>query len=855
MRIAHIRMRHSHKKHSRHARRIRAVIAVAISAFLVFTGLFALWIATLPIPDVQSFENRKVTESTKIYDRTGSILLYDTGTEIRRTVVPLADISPYVQEATIAIEDSNFYHNIGIEPLSILRAAFADVLSVGYDQGASTITQQVVKNSLLTTDKTIVRKVKEIVLAVKLTMSMSKDQILETYLNEAPYGGTIYGAEEASQEFFGHPAKDDTLAEAAYIAAIPQAPTYYAPDGLHRDALDARQHLVLERMKSLGMITDSQYRAALAEKVDFLSTGSSGIRAPHFVMFVKDYLVNKYGEDTVDNGGLRVTTTLDYDMQQKAEQTVAKFAPSLKTNFNASNMGLVAIDPKTGDILSMVGSEDYFDASIDGSYNVALAHRQPGSTFKPFVYATAFEKGYTPETMLFDVQTQFSTNCTVDGKTINPSDDPTKVCYSPVEYDDKYEGPMTMRYALAQSRNIPAIKTLYLAGLSDSLKTAVDMGITTLTDPNQYGLTLVLGGGETTLLDMTSAYSVFANDGVRNPYRSVLEVDDSSGNVLEKAAATPTRVIPADIADQINSILSDDSVRMESLKPIANATGRQVAIKTGTTNDYRDVWTMGYTPNLAVGMWAGNNDNSPMEHNISSLIISPVWGAFMAQVAKNFPPENFNPPPPPLTTGSPFLRGIWQGGVSYWKDTVSGKIATQYTPPETRQEVVFHSVHSILNWVDPSDPRGSPPTNPSQDPQYKYWEYGVRNWFKTWQVSHPDFKETTDFSEPTATDDVHVPANFPHVSILSPAPGTVVAPSSLVNVKLQESGAYPPQKTEVYLNGRYVMTATTDPLSFSFIPADIGGLSDTNSISVDLVDSVYDRAEATTTFLVASSTP
>ncbi|MDE1975336.1 MAG: transglycosylase domain-containing protein [Patescibacteria group bacterium] len=844
-----IRIRH--RKHSVKSRRIWAVVYAAASLLFISAGLFTLWIATLPIPDVKSFEDRKVTESTKIYDRTGKVLLYDTGTDIKRTIVPLTDISPYVPEATIAIEDSNFYHNIGIEPISMLRAALADVLSGRFDQGASTITQQVVKNSLLTTDKTVVRKIKEVVLAVKLTMAMSKDQIIETYLNEAPYGGTIYGIEEASQEFFGHPAKDDTLAESAYLAAIPQAPTYYSPYGLHRTDLDARQHIVLQRMLDLKLITQDQYHSAISAKVQFLPQASSGIRAPHFVMYVKDYLVNKYGEDTVDNGGLKVITTLDYDMQQKAEQTVSKFAPDLKTNFNAGNMGLVAIDPKTGDILSMLGSEDYFDASIDGSYNVALAQRQPGSTFKPFVYATAFEKGYTPETELFDVQTQFSTQCTVDGKTINPSDDPSKVCYSPVEYDGQYEGPMTMRYALAESRNIPAIKTLYLAGIQNSLSTAESMGVT-VTNPSSCGLTLVLGGCDVTLLDMVSAYSVFANDGVRNPYRSVLEVDDSDGNILEKAALSSSRVLPAAVADQINSVLSDRTVMMNSIKPLANNVGRPVAIKTGTTNDYRDVWTMGYTPDLAVGMWAGNNDNTPMEQKISSLIITPVWGAFMAQVAKNFPPDNFNPPPPPLTDGKPVLRGIWQGGISYWKDTVSGKVATQYTPPETRQEVVFHNVHTILYWLDKDDPRGAPPADPTQDPQFKYWEYGVRKWFGSWQASNPGFKETTDVTIPSATDDVHVPANFPQVSISSPTDGSSIDKNSLLNIKLNETGKFAPIKTEVYLNGKYIMTASTDPLAFSFVPADIGDLSDTNTISVTVIDSVYDRASATTTFDVAS---
>ncbi|MBU6232401.1 hypothetical protein KGP36_07240, partial [Patescibacteria group bacterium] len=559
-------------------------------------------------------------------------------------------------------------------------------------------------------------------------------------------------------------------------------------------------------------------------------------------------------EDMVDNGGLKVITTLDYDMQQKAQSVVDKFAPSLAANFNASNTAMVAIDPQTGDILTMIGSKDYFDQSIDGQFNVALALRQPGSTFKPFVYSTLFKKGYTPETVLFDVQTEFSQYCTPDGKPKNPTDDPKKVCYMPDEYDHVFEGPITIRKALAQSRNIPAVKALYLAGLPQSIQTATDLGITSLTDPNRYGLTLVLGGGEVTLLDMTSAYGVFADDGMRNPYRSVLEVDDAEGNVLEKAGTTtPTRVLDPQIARQIDSILSDNTVRMASLRPIADGVGRPVAIKTGTTNDYRDVWTMGFTPNLVVGAWAGNDDNTPMQQNVAGLIISPLWGAFMSQAVKSLPVEDFPPPPPPLTDGKPVLRGEWQGGISYFIDTVSGKLATQYTPPETKKEILFNSVHNILQWVNKDDPRGPIPTDPTQDPQYQYWEYGVRNWLKNYEISHPDFKESTNTTVPiTAYDDVHTPQNAPHVTIVSPAAGSTINPQSLLSVQLQSQGKYQPLKTELYLNGRYVLTDEKDPLNISFVPADVGGLSTTsNSISVITYDQVYNSGQATTTFNIS----
>jgi membrane peptidoglycan carboxypeptidase len=808
-------------------------------------------VATLKIPDVKSFENRKVVQSTKIYDRTGNILLYDTGSNSKRTFVQLSSLPKYIPDAAIAIEDSNFYTNLGIEPLSIARAILADIVSGGYGQGASTITQQVVKNSLLTQDKTLTRKIKEWVLALKLTRVMSKDDILETYLNETSYGGTIFGVEEASQLFFGHPAKNDTLAEAAYLAAIPQAPTYYSPYGTHTQSLDARQKLVLNRMKILGLITDEEYRSAKAEKVQFLTKDSKGIRAPHFVMYVKDYLVNKYGEDAVDGGGLRVITTLDYSMQQKAEDVIKKFSSSLATNFNASNTAMVAIDPKSGDILTMVGSKDYFSTSIDGNFNIALARRQPGSTFKPFVYATAFKDGYTPETTLFDIKTEFSSLCNPDGTPKNPSDDVKKTCYSPGEYDNVFEGPLSIRQALAQSRNIPAVEALYLAGIADSVKTARVMGVE-IDNPDRCGLTLVLGGCEVSLLDITSAYGVFADDGLRNPYRSILEVDDLSGNVLEKAQTpNPAQVIPAEIARQISSILSDTNVRMASLKPIGESVGRPVAIKTGTTNDYNDVWTIGYTPNLVVGAWAGNNDNVPLKPNVAGLIISPLWGAFMSQVAKNYPPEDFIPPPPPLTDGKPILRGVWQGGASYWKDTISGKVATEYTPQETKQEVVFNNVHSILYWVDKNDPRGPVPTNPAADSQFASWEYAMAQWLPTYKATHPGFVDNVSPVIPTATDDVHIPANFPHVNIASPNPSMTIDPNQLLSVQLQNTSRYPAMKTDVYLNGKFVTTARENPLMFSFVPSDVGIVPGVNTLSITLYDTIFNQAKATTTFNVA----
>jgi penicillin-binding protein 1C len=819
-----------------------------ISLVLIIGGLIVVWISTLQIPDLSSFETRQISQSTKIYDRTGTVLLYDVNAGSKRTVVPLSAISLYIQKATIAIEDVNFYNHGGVDVKSIFRAVLSDITPGGTKEGASTITQQVIKNAVLTSSQTFTRKIEEAILAIKLEHVLTKDKILEAYLNEAPYGGNIYGVEEASEVFFGVSASSTDIAQSAYLAAVLQAPTYYSPYGSNKSALDTRQRLVLGKMKDAGFITADQYNQAVAEKVTFLEKNLTGLRAPHFVMYVINVLINQYGEDRVENGGLKVTTTLDYGMQSKAESVISKFAPTLQSNFDASNTAMVAIDPKTGDILSMVGSSNYFDNSINGSFNVATAPRQPGSTFKPFVYATAFEKGFTPDTELWDVPIQFSPQCSPGGTTTNPTASSTKICYSPVEYDNTYEGPITARYALPQSRNIPAVEMLYMAGIPESIATAEAMGLTTLTDTSNYGLSLVLGGGDVTLLDLTSAYGVFANDGVRNPYRSILEVDDNQGAVLEQASTNPVQVIPAQQARQINDILSDTKNRMVSIEALTAPLNRQLAVKTGTTNNYRDVWTLGYTPDISVGFWAGNDNNMPMNDAISTLIITPVWAAFMTEINDSLPKSNFVAPDPEPTNLKPTLRGIWQGGISYFVDTISGKVATQYTPAQTTKEVVFPSVHNPLQWIDKSNPEGPIPTDPQNDPQYANWEYAVRNWFANYETTHPDFKETSNFFTSSTTDDVHVPANFPHVSIISPSAGANLDPNSRTPVSISTSGPYPIQKADLYVNGDYITSSVAAPFIMSFTPADISGIQQNNFLEVSVEDSVFDQGSATTTF-------
>lgn len=765
---------------------IWATIFLIVLGFCFVLGIFAAWASVITIPSINSFENRKIAESTKIYDRTGNVVLYDVHGSVRRTAVPLAEISPFIQKAAVAIEDSTFYQNSGFRPLSFLRAAIANLTTREYSQGGSTITQQVVKNALLTQDKTIIRKVEEIILALRLARVYTKDQILETYLNENGYGGTIYGVQEASQYFFGIDAKDVNLGQAAYLAALPQAPTHLSPYGPYKKELDARKNLVLSRMKSLGFITEEDYNVAVAEQVEFRDETQAGIKAPHFVFFIRDYLESKYGVDAVQNGGLKVTTTLDYDLQHEADTAVEKYGENMAKNFNASNQGLVAIDPKTGQILAMVGSRDYFNEDIDGAVNVTIAKRQPGSSFKPFVYATALAKGYTPETVVFDVQTQFSTTCS---PTETASDTPP--CYSPSNYDGAFKGPMKMRDALAQSQNVPAIKFLYLAGITDAIKMATDLGISTLSDAGRYGLTLVLGGGEVKLLEMTGAYAVFANDGVKNPPVGILKVEDKRGNILEEFKQNSTQVLDPQVARHINDMLSDNVARTPEFgadSPLYFP-GYDVADKTGTTNDFRDVWIIGYTPSIAVGAWAGNNDNSPMAKKIAAFIIAPMWHEFMLKALEKYSSESdaFIAPSPEANEDSlpPVLRGNWN------TDPTKG-------------------VHDILWWVNKDNPRSGSGGN-TTDSQFAYWDYPVQLWVQ----SNGSFTGIHGQSTSSGGSSAPVPSGF---TITSPTLGATLpwGPAFTVTV------SYPPtmqiSQVSYFINGGLVGVSNQAPFTVLLNP-------------------------------------
>ena len=715
-----------HRKKRVKYKLLKEFFLIVISLSVIATALVITWLATMQLPDFNNFENRDVANSTKIYDRTGKIVLYNIHDNVRRTAIPIEDISPYIKQATISIEDAHFYEHYGFRPTSFIRAILANLTSGGYAQGGSTIDQQVVKNALLTREKTISRKLKEIILSVKLDRELPKDTILQIYLNESPYGGTIYGVEEASLTYFGKKAKDVTLTEAAYIAALPQAPTYYSPYGKHRDALEARKNLVLQRMNDLGYITKEQMLTSQKEQVTFEKDISNTGKAMHFVMYIREYLEDKYGVDMVQNGGLKVITTLDYSLQKQFEDIVKQGAMENMKKYKASNSALVAIDPKTGQILGMVGSRDFFDTEIPGQFNIATAQRQPGSSFKPIVYSAAFKLGYTPETVLFDVPTQFSTACDADGKPLRVGAD-SSICYMPENYDGQFRGPISLRDALAQSLNIPAVKLLYLTGINNAITLAQAMGLSTITDPSRYGLSLVLGGGEVTLLELTNAYGVFADNGIYHKQQGILEIRDRDDSVLQKFTPIETEVLPENVTTLISSVLSDNVARTPSYG--ANSAlyfkDRPVAVKTGTTNDYKDVWVVGYTPSIVIGMWAGNNDNTPIDKRTAGFVLAPVWRKAMDVVVSGTQVEYF-PDPLPNTSSKPILQGKYCSS---------------------------NGIHTILASVIKSNPDGEYPTNPGNDSQYNLWENAIQKWL----FNHPLPCAGSSYPQATGTENGTLP--------------------------------------------------------------------------------------------------
>lgn len=602
---------------------------------IVILGIISAYFFVIKdIPSAAGISQQNYPQSTKIFDRNGN-LLYTIYANRNQTFVPILKIPKSLQEATIAIEDRDFYKHGAVDFRGMARA-FVSTVFHKQIQGGSTLTQQLVKNSLLTPEQTIQRKVKEIVLSFVVESIYTKKQILEMYLNQVPYGGTSWGVESASETYFNKPANKLDLAQSAFLAGLPENPSVLSPFGTHPELAKQRQELVLSDMQQQGYITIQQERKAAQEKLTFAKFANS-IQAPHFVLYVKDLLEQKYGQRLVEQGGLKVITSLDLSIQNFAQQTVATQVAQLQRE-NVTNGAALVTDPKTGEILAMVGSKNYFDTADDGNVNVTLAHRQPGSSIKPINYVTGLIKGYTAATPFIDEKTCFP--------------NPVGAAYCPVNYDSKFHGVVQMREALGNSFNIPAVKMLKVNGLDAMIATASAMGITTFTDPQRYGLSLTLGGGEVTMLQMAEAFGVFANLGYRVDLHPILKVTDSKGNVLEQYSPpnSPlfgTKVIPESAAWIISNILADNNARLiefGSNSPL-HINNYTVSVKTGTTNDFRDNWTIGYTPSYVVAVWVGNNNDTPMSGIVSGITgAAPIWHTIMSKLISGKPDEKLAKP-------------------------------------------------------------------------------------------------------------------------------------------------------------------------------------------------------------------
>jgi 1A family penicillin-binding protein len=800
--------------------------------FVLLAGL--AWISKdLPTPGhIKSVTSQ---QATQILDRNGNLLYSVYGNENRQEI-KFADIPNTAKQATVATEDSTFYSNYGIDFRGIARSAYYDIFKRGKGNlhGGSTITQQYVKNALLDNNQSILRKIKEAILAIELEVMYSKDQILTMYLNEIPYGGNAYGIQAASKTYFGIDAKNLDLAQSALLAALPQAPSFYSPYGGHSDLLLDRKNYVLNRMVKLKMITQDQADTAKAEKIAFIPYHEN-ITAPHFVMYVKEVLAAQYGEQFVETGGLKVTTTLDPNDQKIAQQVIEKDSASTLKKSGATNAALTAVDPKTGDILAMVGSVDYFNMQNQGNVNVAISNRSPGSSFKPIVYATGFKDKYSPATTLFDLKTDFGGG------------------YSPNDYDLKNRGPVSARDALANSLNIPAVKMEYMAGVQNSINTAKDFGITTLTNPDSYGLSLVLGGGDVKLLEMTGAYSVFANNGTKMEASPLLKVEDQKGKVLlDRTKVKGKQVLDPQVAYEISSILSDNNART----PIFGAhsalyfPNRTVAAKTGTTQNYRDAWTLGYTPSLAAGVWVGNNDNTPMPGQLAaSMAAAPLWHEFMDQALANKPNEDFSKPTGIQTATVDSLTGLLPGKSSplgtrtdiftSWQmpkqtadiyttanvDASCGdKLATDQTPANLVVQKTFANVHS----EEPSKPN---------------WEAPVRAWALSAGLGS---------IAPTETCPIHTDANKPSISITSPGNGATVSGGTTLKVNINAPNGV--KSVEYFADGISIGANSSSPFSLTY---DMNNLSSgSHTIKARITDNGDWTAENSITINVTSdSTP
>lgn len=732
------------KHENSHATKFK--LASRFSKFVLFSflGGLALLFAIIvffatQVPSPDELSNRNIAQATKIFDRNGE-LLYNIYQDQNRTPIKLADIPDYVKKATISIEDKDFYTHGGFSITGILRSFFELVKNRSISGGGSTLTQQLVKNALLTGEQSLTRKLKELILSIQVERAYSKDQILEMYLNEIPYGSTAYGVEAASNLYFGKSAKDLTLAEAALIAGLPQRPSVYSPYQ-HPDLAKERQKEVLRRMVEDKYITQSQADEAVKQELVYRTTqNQQGFKAPHFVLYVKEKLIEQYGDKMVEQGGLRVTTTLDYKIQEQTEKIVKDEIEKLKSS-KIGNGAVVVLDPKTGDILAMVGSKDYFGDSspagceegvscvFDPNVNVATKPRQPGSATKPITYAKMLEKGYPTSQVLMDVKTSFANGDQKD--------------YTPVNYDGQFRGPVQIRYALGNSLNIPAVKALGITGVKDVMDLGYKMGIKNW-EPTQenvasVGLSLTLGGREVTLLDLTSAFGTFANKGKHIESNSILKVTDVKGNNLNppQRDTEGRKVLDEGIAFIISDILSDNGARTAAFgaNSVLNVPGKTAAVKTGTTDRKKDNWAIGYTPSVVVGVWVGNNDNSDLDPKIASGVTgaSPIWNKVMSTVLKDKPRESFDRP---VNVNQLDIDGLMGGKPKDGSPTrkeyfLSGSEPRDVSPAYQHLKTCKSNPHRLANDGEDADERDVIVLKEDDPTGANKWQEGIDQWVLT----------------------------------------------------------------------------------------------------------------------------
>lgn len=849
-------------------------------SFGLFIVLLVLVFVIPTLPNIDNIQNLTPAESTMILDRNENVLYRIHGDENRK-IVDLDQIAQSAINASMSIEDDQFYEHMGIDVSAILKAVCSELYICSGARGGSTITQQFVKNAFLSSERTYSRKLKEIILSLRLERKYSKDQILEMYLNRIPYGSNVFGVEMASKRFFDKSASELTIAEGAILASVPKAPTYYSPYGNHKyvqielnsseiinkdiyteqDLVDyntkfiskgllgktytfgegdqqrdiyikGRVDFVLSRMKLLGYISEDEEKIALEEATNKeFAPMREDIVAPHFVMYIRELLEEKYGKEQVEKGGLKVITTLDVDLQKLAEEAIDKYAEQNEQRYDATNASLLSINPTNGHILSMVGSRDYWNDEIDGKVNVSLRPRLPGSTFKPIAYAAAFLQGYAPSTILYDVKTNFGST------------------YEPENFDGEFRGPVTMRQALAGSLNIPAVKSGYLSGVSNMLNLARNMGIQ-LNQPNDwYGLSLALGAGEARLIDVVTAYGIFANGGHKVPHIAILKVEDKNGNILEeyKPETKKDLILDPQVAYLINDILSDSSARPEGWwRDQLTIPGQINAAKTGTSNkkvkniNYPfDTWTIGYTRSIVTGVWAGNSDGKHLSLKASGLdTAGRIWRDYMITATKDLPREPFEKPDgvrwvkiskrsgklPSKHTPEEEIESAVFTSFSVPKeydnsyqmvevDKVSGKLSTEFTPKESLEMKPYFTHHSIRK----------------DDP---IWEKPVREWAK---------ENHQDEVPPTEYDDVHTAKNMnikPEIKIKTPKTQSLISSPKLgVWVDIDSSAGI--NKVDYYFDNELVESVSTPPYKGTILISNKLKKGSTHTIKAIIFDSLY----------------